>query len=76
VKSNAVQSQAGIIGAVLGTLSGQVGLQCNPITGIGAGGANWCASYLAVICIIVLIHLFTATLNLLAATETPSVSEY
>ncbi|KAF9036294.1 hypothetical protein BJ165DRAFT_1507790 [Panaeolus papilionaceus] len=32
----------GLIGVVVQNLSGQVGLQCNPVTAIGVGsGANW-----------------------------------
>ena len=33
---------AGLIGAVLGPITAQVGANCNPITAIGVGsGANW-----------------------------------
>ncbi|KAF8888400.1 fungal hydrophobin-domain-containing protein [Gymnopilus junonius] len=42
--SSSVADVLGLLGVVVGSLTGQVGLQCTPITGIGAGvGAN-CAS--------------------------------
>jgi hypothetical protein len=34
-------NQLGLLGIALGSVTGLVGLQCNPITVIGAGGASW-----------------------------------
>ena len=34
---------AGLVGAVIGAVTAQVGVQCNPVTVIGVGsGGDWC----------------------------------
>ena len=66
---------AGLVGAILGPITAQVGAQCNPITAIGVGsGANWSVFLIfPFIRIVVDGYPFPALLPLFAASRTSSV---